>query len=638
MPAGYNAPPDPMSLLVLHDVGKSFGAQDVLHAVRASVPHQARIGLVGPNGVGKSTLLRILAGEETPDSGAVKRARRLKVGFLPQEEAGRSASPMSVWELALGAFADLRRREQELARLEAELADPDRAAERLARYGSLQESFERDGGYRYATAARQVLRGIGFREADLERGLQDLSGGEQARARLARLLLDDPGLLLLDEPTNHLDLEAVEWLESWLAEWPGAVIVVSHDRAFLDRSVETVWELSASGLEAFRGNYSAYLLQREVIDLSATRAARALAEETRREREYIRRNQAGQNARQARGRQKKLDRRLSTQPPVRKVAAPWKLRFGAPDRSGDKALETRDLTLAHPDSRSAWLRMPDAVVARGECVAILGPNGAGKTTLLRTLAGEWAPASGEVIPGAKVQAGFLRQTLEDLHAGGCPLDTILHTRPLWRRSEAIAYLARFHFYGEEVEKPLEVLSGGERSRLALAGLVAQGANLLMLDEPTNHLDLPSQEVLQRALAEFPGTILLASHDRYLVAALATQVWTLGPGAQAVEVFPGPYAEFLARSAPESAPPARPRRARGPRPARRPAAPPRLEALEARIAELEDDRTQAYAALERAGSNLEEVRRWGTRCAEIEQELERHYALWETSARSGPQAP
>jgi ATP-binding cassette subfamily F protein 3 len=373
-----------------------------------------------------------------------------------------------------------------MARLEAAMTDPQRAEEAMARYGPLQEAFDRAGGYTYPARIRRVVRGLGFAEGEIAAPLSRLSGGERTRADLARLLLEDPDLLLLDEPTNHLDLQAIEWLEGWLEGWPGAAVIVSHDRYFLDHSVETVWELDGRKLVSYHGNYSAYAGQRaERLRLQAGEY-RAQQDHVRREQDYIRRNIAGQNSRQAQGRRTRLERMLQ-QEAVGRPAAERNVRidFAGADRSGDVILETHGLAVGYADAAEALFDVPDLVLSRGECVALIGPNGAGKTTFLKTLLGDLPPLAGTIRLGAGLKIGYFAQAHELLRPDRTVVEEVLSAAPNWTRAQARDFLARFLFTGDSVDKQVEVLSGGERGRVALAKLALEGANLLLLDEPTN---------------------------------------------------------------------------------------------------------------------------------------------------------
>lgn len=532
-----------MSLLTANALAKSFGPVDIFSDISLSIPHRARIGLVGPNGVGKTTLLRILLGEDEPSAGEIQRSRGLRMAYLPQE--ARLLTDRTLWQECQTVFSDLIEQQAELTRLEAAMADPQQTEAVLPVYGRLQEVFEHAGGYTYETRIRQTLTGLGFTRADLNRPLAHLSGGQRTRALLAKLLLSDPDLLLLDEPTNHLDISAVEWLENYLKDWPGAVLIVSHDRYFLDQVVDTVWEMTPA-MEVYRGNYSAYLVQREERYQRRLEEYQTQQEFIEKEEEYIRRNIAGQNTRQAQGRRRRLERMLEEvrlAPP--KQSRNMRFRLQAGGRSGDLVIRTDALSVGYHDEGRPLFDAPDLVLKRGECAAVIGPNGAGKTTFLKTLLEQVPPYSGEVRLGASLQIGYFAQAHEGLRSDNTLMEEINHVVPHMLPAEVRDYLAKFLFTGDDVFKEVKLLSGGERGRLALACLALQGANLLLLDEPTNHLDLPSQEMLQSLLADFQGTILLVSHDRYLIDALATQIWEVDPAKRSLLVFDGTYSEYRA---------------------------------------------------------------------------------------------
>ncbi len=483
-----------MSLLTANALAKSFGPVDIFSDVTLSIPHRGRMGLVGPNGVGKTTLLRILLGEEEPSAGEVQYARGLRMAYLPQE--ARLLSDRTLWQECLTVFADLIERQTELARLESAMADPGQAETALASYGRLQQEFDRLGGYTFETRIRQTLTGLGFARNDINRPLKHLSGGQRTRALLAKLLLSNPDLLLLDEPTNHLDISAVEWLENYLKDWPGAVLIVSHDRYFLDQVVDTILEMSPA-LETYHGNYSAYLVQREERYQRRLEEYQMQQEFIEKEEDYIRRNIAGQNTRQAQGRRRRLERMLEEvrlAPP--KQARKLRFRLQAIGRSGDLVLRTETLSVGYHDEGKPLFNAPDLVLKRGECAAVIGPNGAGKTTFLKTLLEQVPPYSGEVRLGASLQIGYFAQAHEGLRSENTLMEEINKVAPHMLPAEVRDYLAKFLFTGDDVFKEVKLLSGGERGRLALAQLALQGTNLLLLDEPTNHLDLPSQELLQ----------------------------------------------------------------------------------------------------------------------------------------------
>ena len=530
-----------MALINAAALSKSYGATDIFSELSFSIPHRARIGLVGPNGVGKTTLLKILIGTETPSTGKVQHSKELKIGYLPQE--AQFASDKTLWQECLKALEDLIALETQLKVLERAMSDPDEAEQAMAAYGRMQEDFERQGGYTYETRIRQTLTGLGFSAEDEQRPMTQLSGGQRTRALLAQLLLSNPDLLLLDEPTNHLDIASIEWLESYLKDWEGAVLIVSHDRYFLDQVVTAIWEMTPA-LETYRGNYSAYLQQRTERyerQLTEYKAQQTFIEK---EEDYIRKNIAGQNTRQAQGRRKRLERMLlesKVTPPAgtRRI----KLNLEAKGRSGDLVIQTEGLSIGYHDEGRPLFAVPDLVLLRGELAAILGPNGAGKTTFLKTMLDIIPAYDGIVKLGANLKIGYFAQAHESLHPGWTLMKEVEAASPGMLPAEIRNYLARFLFTEDDVFKQVEMLSGGERGRLALACLALQGANLLLLDEPTNHLDLPSQEILESMLADYNGTILLVSHDRYLIDALATQVWEVLPEEKHLRVFKGSYSEY-----------------------------------------------------------------------------------------------
>jgi ATP-binding cassette subfamily F protein 3 len=551
--AWYTSPPEDetgMSIISAIDLGKAFGADDIFSHLSFSV--RARIGLVGINGVGKTTLLRILMGLEEPSAGRVQRAKNLKVGYLAQEAT--LDTTRTLWEECLAVFEPLRERQRELHRLESLMSDPAQAESIIDTYGRLQHEFDHLGGYTYENRIRMTLMGVGFSSEDEKRPIPQLSGGQRTRACLARLLLSDPDLLLLDEPTNHLDIAAIEWLEAYLRDWAGSVLIVSHDRYFLDQVVSTIWEMTPA-LEVYHGNYSAYVNQRNERYESKLAEFKAQQGFIQKEEDYIRRNIAGQNTHQARGRRTRLERMMEESlltPP--RQARRLSLRLAPAGRSGDLVLRTYGLSIGYADEGRALFHVPDLVLRRGECAAILGPNGAGKTTFLKTLLEQIPPYGGEVSPGASLKIGYFAQAHELLHPDWTLMQEIDAIGSKMLPAEVRDYLARFLFTGDDVFRTVDTLSGGERGRLALACLSLTGYNLLLLDEPTNHLDLPSQEVLQSILADFPGTILLVSHDRYLIDALATQIWEVLPDERTLRPFDGTYSEYKAASQVETATP------------------------------------------------------------------------------------
>ena len=529
-----------MSILTASKLSKFYGADEVFSDISAVITAGARIALAGPNGAGKTTLVQILAGLDSPTSGSVSRAGGARLSFLPQRP--ELTGEHSLWHEQLRAFSDLRALERRLAEMELRMAEADSAAA-LEVYGQLQAEFERLGGYDYESRIKIVLSGLGFSADEYSMPLPALSGGQKTRAALSRLLLEAPDLLLLDEPTNHLDIQAIEWLEDYLASYSGAVLAVSHDRYFIDKFAAAVWEIEFGRLHTYRGNYSDYMTQRATRRETMRREYVAQQQFIQKEEEYIRRHMAGRRTAQAKGRQKKLATMakrgaiLASGPRGRKKMY---LELGDHLRSGDQVIIARNLQIGY-DAEAPLLSAPDLLVTRGETVAIIGVNGVGKSTLLKTICGDLPPLAGEIRLGAKVKIGFFAQAHETLKAENALIDEIRAVKPM-PLSQARDWLGRFLFSGDDVFRSVSSLSGGERGRLALAQLALQGASLLLLDEPTNHLDNDSQEVLQAVLAGFSGTILLVSHDRYLIDALATQVWELRPGQ--LKVTKGDYQLYL----------------------------------------------------------------------------------------------
>jgi ATP-binding cassette subfamily F protein 3 len=628
-----------MSIIVADRISKTYEPYDVFWDVSCSLARGDRIALVGRNGTGKTTLLRILAGLEQPTRGRIHRAKGLHIGFLPQ---GASLNgDHTLWQEMMAAFESLRAMEARLRRLEAEMADPDHAGAALEAYAPLAERFEMLGGYTYQDHAKHVLMGLSFPPEEHHMPLEHLSGGQQTRAVLARLLLESPDLLLLDEPTNHLDLQAIEWLEGHLNTWEGTVVLVAHDRYFMDRVVHKIWETAFGNLETYSGNYSHYVHQRDERHERKLKVFRTQQEFIAKEEDYIRRHMAGQRTRQAQGRLKRLKRFKRDKALDRpREEHTIKLSLQTPLRSGDKVIWSQDLVVGY-DPKAPLFRCPDLDLRRGECVALLGRNGSGKTTLLKTVLGQVEPLSGNARLGASLKPGYLAQVHIDLDPETSVLDTILQVKNL-PLGEARNYLARFLFTGDDVFKHIEALSGGERSRVALARLVLQRPNFLLLDEPTNHLDIASQEVLEAVLNHFAGTIVLVTHDRYLVDRLATQLWIIEPKEQALVVFRGTWAEYQqARSQDDGGSPAvqaKGKRSVDRRQDRREQQRARREqeARQLRVAELEIEIQRLEHELEAleqelaAASEAQQpmrIHELGTLYTELERQLQHALELW-----------
>jgi len=631
-----------MTIVTANDLGKYFGAQDIFQNVSIRINQGDRIGLVGPNGQGKTTLLRMIAGLDHPTTGQITCARDLSIGYLPQH--GELQGDQHLYEAMLEPFNELRRQQAVLHDLESQMAESDCPPAVFERYGELQTRFELAGGYTYEAQIQRVLDGLGLGKDAHDKPLSILSGGQRTRAKLARLLLEEPDLLLLDEPTNHLDLAGVEWLESFLMAWKGSLVVVAHDRRFLDRVASRMWDMALGRLEAYNGNYSHYVRQRE------ERMERRLAEyEAQQEHiatteAYIRRYRAGQLSRQAKGRLRRLERleRLERPQETKRIH----LNIQTDVRSGDLVLRTRDLLVGYAGPpRLELVTCPDLLLLRGERAALLGPNGSGKTTFVKTVVDQLAPLHGEVKIGANVNVGYLAQAHADLNLDSTVLDEILDIKNLPLR-EARNYLGRFLFSGDDIYKRVSDLSGGERSRVALAKLTLEGANFLVLDEPTNHLDIASQEILEDVLDQFRGTILLVSHDREFVDNLATQVWIL-QGNRLI-AYAGTYGEYLesleAGQIPEASDTpaqtsiqkqrdAEERQARKQEERRRQREErqrqERMQSLENTMAGLEADLKRLEADLERASTEgrVDDVYRMGRRYEETRKQLDHLLEEW-----------
>ena len=527
-------------LLQANQLSKSFGSHSVLRGLTFQLNAGEKIGLVGRNGSGKTTLFRLLSGEMEPDEGEVVRHSKAKIGFMQQ--LVHAASHRSVLDEALTVFFQLQSLADEIERLETQIelhAASEGLQSLLDEYGQLQTRWEMEGGYSFKAQTKAVLFGLGFSESELEKSATELSGGELNRLNLAKLLLSRPNLLLLDEPTNHLDIPSVQWLEEFLQNYPDAFIVVSHDRYFLDRTVDTIFEVTDGNLEEYPGNYSRHLVEKEKRRQQRQKEFETQQELIARTEDFIRRNIAGQKTRQAQSRQKMLNR-LERLEKMQADPSSAHFRFDVRTQSVHQVLECLDLVSGYDGVCVAGPL--DLRVYRGERVGIIGPNGSGKSTLLKTLLGIIPPLEGEVFWGAKVDAAFYDQQLSSLKMELTVLEEMRQIAPLATDETLRGYLARFLFRGEEVYKPVSNLSGGEKSRLALAKLIFGKANTLVLDEPTNHLDIPSREALEDALMDFPGTLLVVSHDRYLIDKLATRLLYLD-GNQHVTVFEGGYEDL-----------------------------------------------------------------------------------------------
>lgn len=526
-------------LFRLSEVYKSYSTQDVLRGLSLQINPNEKVGLVGRNGAGKSTVFRLVSGEEAPDNGDVVKARDVKMGFLAQHvefEAG-----LTVHEAALSAFEKLVRIEHEMRELEAKMADAGDDLEKvLERYSDLQSEFEREGGFEYAARAESILQGLGFDKELWNQTVDNLSGGQKNRLGMARLLLAKPDVLMLDEPTNHLDVNAVEWLEDFLQSYDAAYVVISHDRYFLDRTCTRIVEIEHGKAVSYTGNYSDFLVEREERREIQRRAFENQQHLINKTEEFIRRNLAGQKTKQAKSRRNMLER-MERVDAVQADRAQGNFALKNVERAGNNVLMIEDLAIGYENKLLA--ENINFTVHRGECVGIIGANGTGKTTFLKTVLGKLRPLAGEVRWGSKVEIGYYAQQLDDLDDRNEIIMELRRVAPATATAgELRNFLAQFLFFGDDVYKSVKDLSGGEKGRLALAKLIYTQCNVLVLDEPTNHLDIPSREALEAALEAFPGTILTISHDRYFLDRVATQILAFD-GCGNTEHYNGNYSEF-----------------------------------------------------------------------------------------------
>jgi ATP-binding cassette, subfamily F, member 3 len=512
-----------MKVIVARDLVKYHGGDlKILSGATLSVEAGEKTGLVGRNGAGKTTLLDLLAGHSEPDFGSVEHPGGAKVGMTAQKLYLGERGALSLEEEIISAFEPLMAREKELEELGTRLSeDPSNAL--MERYGRLQSEFERDGGYEYRARAASTITSLGFAPEDWKRPVGSFSGGEQSRIALARLLMEEPDLILLDEPTNHLDLRAIEWLENFVKGARSAVLVVSHDRYFLDAVAGAILELEDGRLTRYPGNYSKYVAEKRAREEQLARKAKVNAERRAQLERFVEKNRAkASKASQAKSKQKLLDRMEKIEDPRRSSKNVTLYLGGETARAGRVVLEMENVHYAHHDADGQLLEGLDLVIERGERVALLGPSGTGKSTIMRLAIGELSPQRGRVRPGHNVTLAYQDQQLARLDDSKTVLREAMDATG-FDAPEARDLLGAFLFSGEDVFKKVRSLSGGERNRLSLAEIVVSGANLLLLDEPTNNLDIPAREALEDALLEYRGTMFFISHDRYFLRKLATRV-------------------------------------------------------------------------------------------------------------------
>lgn len=528
-----------------YSLEKQFGTTTLFKDVNFSIDSNARIGLVGPNGVGKTTLLKIMMGLEEATKGEFIVNRGIKVGYIAQENA--LSDDKSIWDEMNNVFAPLIAKSNKLIHLQEQIADHPENEELLKQYDQLQFDFEQAGGYTYQAEIKSILNGFKFPEATWTKQISSLSGGEKTRLAFVKLLLQKPPLLLLDEPTNYLDIDTLDWLESFLKTYPGAILVVSHDQYFLDHLATQIYELQFGKLTAFKGNYSAYQAQRELRDRQQEAAYEKQQEEIKREEEFIQKNLVrASTTNRAQSRRKKLEKLERIDPP--KHSSKVKIHFSSDHPSGKEVLILKDLTVGYPDKN--MIENISFQVNKGDRVAIIGPNGIGKSTLLKTIMKQLTPKDGNIKYGASLDIGYYDQELQRLDPSQTVLDTIWNRHKTMPEREVRSILASFLFRAKDIDKTVGQLSGGQKARLTLTVLSLEHNNFLLMDEPTNHLDIEAKEVLEAALQDYDGTILFVSHDRYFINKLANKIVSVRN--KHAKIYEGNYSYYLDEKAKEAA--------------------------------------------------------------------------------------
>ena len=533
-----------MIVLQVNNVTKSFSGTDIVENVKLEVQHRDRVALVGRNGAGKSTLLKIIAGEMSADSGDLVMPKDVRIGYLEQH-AGIDSS-LTVWEEMLTVFEPLQRMEGRLRKLETRMADPsvyDNAAEYervMKEYDELQIEFKDSGGYQYESDMRSVLHGMRFYPDDYGKSVNLLSGGQKTRLALAKMLLSKPDLLILDEPTNHLDIETLGWLEKYLVSYEGAILIVSHDRYFLDQIVTIVYEVARRKVMKYVGNYSAYLDEKAKNYERDKKLYEQETSERAKLEDFVQRNIArASTSKMAKSRRKQIERtEWMESPDGDEKSANFSFSIDRP--SGNDVLTLDHIAVGY--GGQAVSENINMHAYKGDRIAIIGPNGIGKSTLLKTIVKMQEPIAGTIRYGTNVQFGYYDQNQATIIGNGTVLSELWDEWPLLNEKDVRTVLGRFLFTGEDVDKPVTSLSGGEKARLSLAKLMLQKSNTLILDEPTNHLDLDSKEVLENALDDFPGTILFVSHDRYFINRIASKVVDISP--HGITEYLGDYDYFI----------------------------------------------------------------------------------------------
>ena len=531
--------------LVVENIAKSFGIHEIFKDVSFMLDQGEKVGLVGVNGGGKTTLLRCLLAPETVDGGFIKFEPGLRIGYVQQGFQGIGEG--TLWQFLVNAGKDILELRQKMAELEKQVASAkgDELDSLLADYARVSNIYEHADGYNYENRIKIVLHGLGFPEDEWDKPAENFSGGQKTRILLAAALVKEPDLLILDEPTNHLDIRMTEWLEGYLRNFKGGVLIVSHDRFFLNNVVGRVLEMEGGHLQNFKGNYDQYLAQKEIQMATMEAAYEAQQEYIARTEAYIRRFKAGIKSKMARGRQSQLNRLERVEGPER--IEEFELRLPPAPESAERVLVLEELSVGYGEN--VLLKDINLVLRKGEKTALLGPNGAGKTTLLKTILGELSPVTGKAKIGNRVKIGYFSQSYERLDPSQTLLDNFL-TEYGYTTEHTRSLLGGMLFHGDDVFKEIGTLSGGQKARLVLLKLVLDGANLLILDEPTNHLDIAAREAVEAALEAFDGTVLLVSHDRYFINEVASRIWEIDN--QQVNDYKGNYSFYVEEKAKRAA--------------------------------------------------------------------------------------
>lgn len=534
-----------MIIAQAQDLEQRFGGNIIFSNISFSVPDNARIGLVGPNGAGKTTLLKIMTGQQEPTSGQFTINKGLKVGYIAQENG--LDEDKTIWDEMLTVFNDLIEKNKKITKMQEQIADHPEDEDLLKRYDQLAYDFEQEGGFTYQAEIKSILNGFNFKENTWNKVIGTLSGGEKTRLAFVKLLLQKPPVLLLDEPTNYLDLDTLDWLEAFLKNYQGAIITVSHDQYFLDHLANQIFELNFGKLTTFKGNYSQYVKERELMDSQQEAAYEKQQEKIKKEEEFIQKNLVrASTTKRAQSRRKVLDKMERIKPPKHKQKV--RINFTSERPSGKEVLIAKDLTIGYPDK--VMVSDIDFQVNKNDRVAIIGPNGIGKSTLLKTIMKKLEPKGGSIKYGASLDIGYYDQELQSLDPSKTVLDTIWDRHKTMPEKDVRSILASFLFTAEDIDKTVGQLSGGQKARLTLTVLSLEKDNFLLMDEPTNHLDIEAKEVLEEALDNYDGTLLFVSHDRYFINELANKIISVRDGHS--KIYNGNYSYYLDEKAKQAA--------------------------------------------------------------------------------------